>query len=640
MERFPITKILFGLCLVQQSSGAIASTAEDAYFERELTLSAIEQVDQRAWHQDFLYGFELDRSADTALFIENVPINQPMNGQGQGYKNTSFIIPELIAETAYKKGPFYSDEGDFSSGGTIRMQYADTLEADTLALEAGGDAYQRALLTGSIKMADGSLVYGLETVGQDVNPDLSNSSSANGHHNAVFKYHQGDLLQGFNITTMLHQSDWTSDSVQTALGRTPEQQLLLANAADDSSRYSLSANWWHASSRHRNRVSAYWVDYDASLNIAFRFYNNTGQLAERTVTSVDKRIITGVRADHDWFDSSSGFHRLGAELRRDAVVDVAASDITTEQRSTGDAELNASALYYRHQYQWSDRVRTVAGLRWDHLELDAEDALETDFNQDSDLHLSPKLSLIMGPWKSTEYFINMGLGIHSNDARYSYRGINSRQRDRSEVELVSPLAQTRGADIGFTTQRFNNSVISLALWYLDADSELVTGADGGQLRPSRRKGLELGIYYQPMAYLSFDFNMVTSSARFSDAQPRGNHIPGSTEDTARVGISYLNDRWAGTLSARYFGESPYTEDNSLRTKAVTGIDMSVKYQYSPRLLVRLELLNLLDKSDHDDAVLFIDRLAAAEAFVQDFYYQPVPPRTVRLQLSYSWQHKL
>ena len=40
---------------------------------------------------------------------------------------------------------------------------------------------------------------------------------------------------------------------------------------------------------------------------------------------------------------------------------------------------------------------------------------------------SPKLSIIANPTENLELFLQAGRAMHSNDARYSYRGINTRR---------------------------------------------------------------------------------------------------------------------------------------------------------------------------------------------------------------------
>ena len=57
---------------------------------------ALEQLKERGVHNDLLTGYLYDFSVDKALSIEEMPINLPFNGQGQGYINTNFLIKELI----------------------------------------------------------------------------------------------------------------------------------------------------------------------------------------------------------------------------------------------------------------------------------------------------------------------------------------------------------------------------------------------------------------------------------------------------------------------------------------------------------------------------------------------------------------
>ena len=57
------------------------------------------------------------------------------------------------------------------------------------------------------------------------------------------------------------------------------------------------------------------------------------------------------------------------------------------------------------------------GLRADVFSADVDSVLEANSGSESDALLSPKLSLILGPWRSTEVYLNLGHGYHSNDAR-------------------------------------------------------------------------------------------------------------------------------------------------------------------------------------------------------------------------------
>ncbi len=63
-------------------------------------------------NQYFLRAFNLDHGTDLATEVDDMPINMPTHAHGQGYTDLNFLIPELVSDLHYKKGPYYADEGD------------------------------------------------------------------------------------------------------------------------------------------------------------------------------------------------------------------------------------------------------------------------------------------------------------------------------------------------------------------------------------------------------------------------------------------------------------------------------------------------------------------------------------------------
>ena len=78
-------------------------------------------------NQYFLRGFNLDHGTDLAITVDGMPVNMRTHGHGQGYADLSFLIPELISSMRIRKGPYFADEGDFSSAGALHIDYIDTL---------------------------------------------------------------------------------------------------------------------------------------------------------------------------------------------------------------------------------------------------------------------------------------------------------------------------------------------------------------------------------------------------------------------------------------------------------------------------------------------------------------------------------
>ena len=45
----------------------------------------------------------------------------PTHAHGQGYTDLNFLIPELVDRITYRKGPYFAEEGDFSSVGAAHI---------------------------------------------------------------------------------------------------------------------------------------------------------------------------------------------------------------------------------------------------------------------------------------------------------------------------------------------------------------------------------------------------------------------------------------------------------------------------------------------------------------------------------------
>src|SRR5205809_7481333 len=64
-------------------------------------------------NQYFLRGFNLDHGTDFATSLDEMPLNLPSHGHGQGYTDLNILIPELVQRVNYQKGVYYAENGDF-----------------------------------------------------------------------------------------------------------------------------------------------------------------------------------------------------------------------------------------------------------------------------------------------------------------------------------------------------------------------------------------------------------------------------------------------------------------------------------------------------------------------------------------------
>ena len=58
-------------------------------------------------------------------------------GHGQGYLDLNYVIPEIVDNIRYRKGPYFADVGDFSAAGSADIQYVNSLPYNMLYVESG-----------------------------------------------------------------------------------------------------------------------------------------------------------------------------------------------------------------------------------------------------------------------------------------------------------------------------------------------------------------------------------------------------------------------------------------------------------------------------------------------------------------------
>jgi outer membrane receptor protein involved in Fe transport len=280
----------------------------------------------------------------------------------------------------------------------------------------------------------------------------------------------------------------------------------------------------------------------------------------------------------------------------------------------------------------------VAGLRADRYRFDVASDLAANSGTAHDTMLSPTVSLIFGPWASTEFYVNAGTGFHSNDARGTVIAVDP--KTNQPVDRVTPLARTRGLDLGVRSEWLRGLQASLSLYRLDMDSELVFVGDAGTTeasRPSRRLGLELSAYYKPFKWLSLDTDLAYAHGRYRDSDPAGERIPGAVEGVAQLAATVTpQGPWSGALRLRWFGPRPLVEDNSIRSSATMTVNGRIGYQVNRKLKLELEAFNLTGRRDAAITYYYPSQLQGETAPVDDYHFHPIESCSLRLSLGYAF----
>ncbi|UJS18536.1 MAG: TonB-dependent receptor [Candidatus Jettenia sp.] len=612
-------------------------------------------------NQFFLRGFNLDHGTDFATSVNGVPVNLPTHGHGQGYTDLNFMIPELIERVDFRKGVYFADLGDFSSAGAADIQYVSFLPQSIAQVESGSFGYARGLYASSHPVGSGNILYAVELFHNDgpwTEPDDYKRI------NGVLSYSQGTPEWGYSITSMSYAGDWnaTDQIAQRALDVVPgfdRFDSLGSNDGGDSQRHSLSAEWHRADADSSTKVLLYGFYYDLNLFSNFTYFLDSPQGDQ--FEQLDRRWVGGTKASQTWYSevfSHDMENTVGLQIRSDSVtnglfqtvdrrrtdkVDYDGNTISHTTREDDVWEVSVSP-YVENKVQWADKFRTVFGLRMDYYSFDVDSDLSANSGTRDDAIVSPKGSLIFGPWAKTEYYLSGGFGFHSNSGRGVTQHVDPKTGD--PVEPADPLVRTKGAEIGVRTTIVKGLQSTLALWLLDIDSELIFSGDAGSTEasaPTRRYGVEWTNYYTPTKWLSLDADFSLSHAEFRETVEgegvQGRYVPGAIDSVISTGIAFHQPGERGLFSElrlRYFGPRPLTEDNSIRSGSTSMLSAKVGYNFNKNWTLSVEGFNLLDNRDHEIDYYYPSRLKEEDAPQNDIHFKSVEPIAVRAALTFRF----
>jgi hypothetical protein len=599
-------------------------------------------------NQFFLRGFNLDHGTDFATSIDGVPVNLPSHGHGQGYTDLNFLIPELVQRIDYRKGPYYAEQGDFSSAGAANLEYFRTLPRKIALFEGGMFDYYRVLGAGSQPIGPGEALGALELLHDD-GPwkEPNHFKKVNG----VLRYSLGDDAMGASVTGLAYAGKWNATD-QIAKRAVADPGFGRFDTLDDSDggnsqKYMLYGEWHRSDEGSATRAVLYgfYQNLDLYSNFTYQLSSPLGDQFKQ----FDQRWVGGGSARQTWFGDLLGFemeNAAGLQLRSDSIQNGLQQTVDRHVTDKPDWDGNiipgttrkddiwelSLAPYLENRTQWCEKLRSTTGARLDyyHFDVDAFDGVGS--GNDDAVRVSPKGSLVLGPWKETEFYLSGGMGFHSNDAR----GVTA------PIDPADALVRTYGAEVGVRSAYLKGLNSTIAFWWLDIDSELLFVGDAGTTeasRPSRRYGVEIANYYSPTEWLTFDADTSISHARFRDDDPAGDHIPGSIESVVAAGVTVHDLRgFTGELRLRYFGPRALVEDDSVRADDVILLSARLAYQLTEHFSINVEIFNLLNRDDDDIEYYYPSRLPGEpagpdEGGYNDVHFHPVSSVSVRAGLT-------
>ncbi|HSH39723.1 MAG TPA: TonB-dependent receptor [Chthoniobacterales bacterium] len=340
-------------------------------------------------------------------------------------------------------------------------------------------------------------------------------------------------------------------------------------------------------------------DFSGAGAAEFRFYK-----------TLPRDIVTAEYGENDYY---RGLIAQSLVLRSDGEANPATPpqrrDTVTRARQIlstirEDDVLESSAgLYAQAEVFWTRWFRSIVGLRGDGYYFDVDNHVDPGSSGATTAGIvSPKLSLILGPFAKTEIYLSAGSGFHSNDARGVIGGIDPATGEASPP--ADALVPSRGGELGVRTSFVPGLVSSVAFFYLQSDSELVFVGDAGAVEPSgasERYGIEFNNFYRPVEWLTLDADVALARGRFTDAGAEGDKIPGAIPLSLATGVSLdLPSGIFASLRGRYFSSRPLTEDGSVESRDSLIFNARIGYRFkNPEVEIAVQVLNVFNARDND-----------------------------------------
>ncbi|MFN4329245.1 MAG: TonB-dependent receptor [Limnobacter sp.] len=601
-------------------------------------------------NQYFLRGFSLDHGTDLSIKFLGAPLNLPGHAHGQGYTDSNMVIPELLSRVEYRKGPYFAQDGDFSSAGALNLDYVSEVKRGLASLTVGEYGYFRTLLVDSGRFNDDqtTVLYALELSRNNGPWEVAEN---NRKSNVVLKVnHRLGGQDRLEIQYSGYESQWV------ATDHIPEEAVkqgvvgrfgsLDPSAGGMTKRHALSAGLNFVGDQSITEFNAYVADYSLNLfsDFTYGLRDNTpfglpGVLSDQ-FNQADSRTTFGGGVNHTLFENLSFVRSqlvVGADYRLDSVDRVDLYDTVARARvatrSEDKFQQSNWGVFVSQQIQPVQWMKLTGGVRYDLFRVD----LNGQFDDDNDLMtpnvsrsgvrdaglVSPKLSASFKPFgEATELFVAYGRGFHSNDPRGLFTS-----------SPVNYLARTRGGEFGVKfinpAKTFNASA---TVFQLESESELVFVGDAGTTEPkgaSRRNGLELVASYLDRKGFQLDGFFAVVDARFIGVQDQG--IPNAIRQSGALSLSQAIGDFKLGYKLRYLGSAPLVEDRSLQSDSVINSDAFLNYRVNKDLNVTLSVFNLFDRENSDIQYAQDYAIAGTPGFGRTFH--PAVPRQARLTVN-------
>ncbi len=603
--------------------------------------------------QIFLRGFDADHGTDVNISVDGLPVNLVSQAHGQGYADLHFVIPETIAGYDFGKGPYYAAKGDFCTAGYIAYNTINVLDKSMVKLELGQFSTTRGLaminLLSEKAKSRGQTAYvageALYTNGGPFDvPEHFNRFNLFGKFNTLL----GEKNR-LTISLSSLSSKWRAageipnravaegyirdafGSIDSAQGgntrRTNANLRLHSNLGNDftwenqayytRSYFDLISNFtfYYADPVHGDEFGQHELRDIYGYQSTLAHQDFIGNISLKSTGGL------GVRYDHthpSW---------LSHTLHGDSILNFIQLGIVKERNTNAWFEETIEAGKWLFN----------AGIRFDYFDFyyrsaaPSSDTASFIYNGANTTQvksiISPKLNIQYTSNQQVQFYLKLGKGFHSNDARVVIA---------NGGHQILPAAY--GADLGLNWKPLPGVFVNTALWYLYLQQEFTYGADFGDesVTPggrTLRKGIDVSVRHQINDWLFGNANVDLARPRALDAAKGQNCLPLAPTFTSTAGLYYrLKNGLNGGISYRYLHDRSANENYTLTALGYFITDLTANYT-KRKYEISLSVENLFNRKWNEAQFEYVTRLKYETSPVDQVSNTPGVPLFAKLKFS-------
>jgi len=590
----------------------------------------------------FYRGFDADHGTDVNISVDGMPLNLVSHIHGQGFADMHFLIPELISRFDYGKGPYYAEYGDFATAGYVAFHTPDVLARNQVKLEGG------AFHTGRVMAMMNILAPQTAPHGQSAYL-AGEAAYTDGPFDWLQHMRRLNLFGKYNVNlsaaTRLTATFSTYYGAWRSSGEIPDRAVKEGMIG----RFGYIDSSQGGSTDRTNLIirlkttrgpgmlmehQVYLSHYAFTLHYDPTFFAGDSVNGDR-LRQQEHRNLAGYNgrfSHHAWLHNGGdllsavglgtqanfiGLSRLSHTGNDNSVLD---------DLQWGTPREIAANVWLDENYRWGKWL-VNAGVRADWLYFRYCDHLDPQTASGQTRRkwiASPKVNLSYTCSPALQFYLKMGKGFHSNDAK-AVTGNSG----------LDVLPAAYGADLGIYWKLLPRLLLNVAAWTLSLQQEFTYDADKGTMDlgdRTLRRGIDLSARYQFTSWLFVHIDLNYCKARDLQAAKGADYLPLAVPFCSAGGLDFrVRNGLNGSLGYRYMADRPANEDNTLVAQGYFITDLQVNYT-RPRWEVGLELHNLLNTPWRETQFETFSRMRNEPAPVNDISFTPGTPFFARLKL--------